>query len=185
MHAHGPRQVSSQLKTTLYGQEVASLSERTRSPRLLAIVPVLTAVVAIACTAGSQPPVEPPAKLFSDLVDCTGKGLAELEGSYLVDWVPANLDAETSRIVLTNATAWARDNCYVPCEFQMCGMILGGPDEQVTVYIRPQDVEFGDGGIWPEATIVLSRENWEIVDSTMFHTGCVMWTGKCTPTSEA
>jgi len=157
----------------------------THTVRFSNAVLVFAALVSIGCAAESQPSPEPQQTLFPDLVDCTAKGLAELEGSDLFDWRPAGLDAQTSALVLSTATAWARENCYVPCEFQMCGMILQGPEERVTVYIRPQEAQFGDGGIWPEASIVLTRESWEVVEYQRFHTGCVMWTGECTWESQS
>lgn len=141
---------------------------------------VFAALIPLACTVRSQSSTEAQVMLFPDLVDCTAKGLSELKDSDLFDWKPADLDAQSSAAVLSTATAWARENCYVPCEFQMCGMVLQGSGERVTVYIRPRDVQFGDGGIWPEASIVLSRESWEVVEYERFHTGCVMWTGECT-----
>jgi len=143
-----------------------------------AVLVFAAALASIASTAES-PPSTSPQETFPDLVDCTAKGLAELEGSDLFDWKPANLDAEDSTAVLSAATVWARENCYVPCKFQMCGMVLQGPGERVTVYIRPRDVQFGDGGIWPEASIVLNRGSWEVVEYQRFHTGCTMWTGEC------
>lgn len=143
---------------------------------------VLAMLVSLACSTPPPSSPEPQPTLFPDLTDCTDKGLSELEDSPLLDelaWKRADLDAATSAVVLSKATAWARENCYVPCPFQMCGMVLEGPGGTMIVYIRPLDVDFGDPGIWPEASVVFSRDSWEVVDQVRFHTGCTIWTGEC------
>ncbi len=81
--------------------------------------------------------------------------------------------------VLAVASDWAGDNCYLPCEFPMCGAVIDLKPGTVGVYIRPLDPL--EGGIYPEAGVEIELSSMTVTAADLLHTGCQYWTGTYKP----
>ena len=85
---------------------------------------------------------------------------------------PDRFDVPKDKIdmALHAASAWAVDNCYLPCAFTMGGSVLVIPErDYLAVYISPIEPEVGIG---PEAFVYVDSTDFRIVDSVKIHSPC-------------
>jgi hypothetical protein len=169
VHAHGPPvqpAAENNVRWTRDGTGVKKI-------RLV----VLAGTLALAaCNSQPESSVVPD---LETLIDCTADEISRRRGTPLAASRAAALTESQRAAVLALATDWAMANCYLPCEFQMCGALIALEPELVGVYVRPSEPL--EGGIYPEAGIEVDLASMTIVRSELLHTGCQYWTGTCTP----
>src|SRR5512136_1959108 len=99
----------------------------------------------------------------ADIADCTAEHIAEfkeltlspelenLKPEWARSWTATRIAASERKRTLKVATDWARRNCYLPCEYAMCGVVREGPPGHVVVYLRPGEDFF----VSPEADVLI------------------------------
>jgi len=116
---------------------------------------------------------------FDELSDCTdsqweeGKDywedLAQQKG--IENWFkatgPVNDDAVRAK-ALKAASGWASSNGYLPCSFEMCGMVTETSSDSLMVYITSVESYF----IAPEVMVAMKSNTFKVHDSGRWHSGC-------------
>ena len=69
--------------------------------------------------------------------------------------------------LLSMASTWAKDHCYLPCGQSMCAIVVRLPHDRAAAYIRPSLMP--ELGIYPEAHIVLELPTMAIVEELKYH----------------
>jgi hypothetical protein len=81
---------------------------------------------------------------------------------------------------LLAASDWATQECYLPCDEQMCGAITAYQEGKITVYVTAAwSLKPGVVAIVPEAEVVLNETTMQPVDDTFWHNGCYLARQKC------
>jgi len=110
------------------------------------------------------------------LSDCT-----EYISQYLGLDVPEVPEGERDNAIIA-ASAWAEDNGYAPCPYEMCATITNFDVGRITVYVSyrmtPDRInEDGETivtvGLGPEAEVTFSTESYQVLEQDMWHTGCI------------
>ena len=138
---------------------------------LIKLLAVSTLIFSFATSAEDNP------YPFSKLSDCTDKEWeesksywqtmsSELEKRFVA--VTPITDPEVKDRALSAATSWAVESGYLPCSFEMCGMVAKSKSNELMVYINPIEMQF----VGPEATVAIKQQNYEAFDSSVFHSGC-------------
>ena len=106
-------------------------------------------------------------RLFDSLEDCTAE-FAAFNGE-LPPAVPDTLRRHT----LSAATQWAREACYLPCDYEMCAAITKLEGDQISVYVTTPRLWKEDGVlIAPECELTLSATSMRELDAVCWHSPC-------------
>ena len=117
---------------------------------------------------------------FDTLQDCT------LEVSTAYEWDLPNVPDSVRKEALEKATTWARDNCFLPCDYPMCGSISAFDEKSVSVYVSypvyecvGQPTQDEDGNLvsinicmGPEAEVTFGIPSFGILEEGTWHSGC-------------
>jgi hypothetical protein len=139
---------------------------------------LLAAIILVSCN-GYEAGAVPISDVSSVLTECSEGAvsraqewfddIAQAGGPRLSIW-HADGSERRAKVMLT-ATSWALDNCFLPCEGDMCGLVSTPEDGFISVYIRPS-FDFPVDYIVPEAEITLDAETLIIRESHILHSGC-------------
>lgn len=112
------------------------------------------------------------------LTDCTESYSLKFD-IQLPEWWDYDLDE-----VLEASTSWALESCYLPCSYPMCVAVTAVTNSYVVAYVTwdsrvanestaaSENPELLTVTIGPEAELVISREDFSVVHSTIYHSGC-------------
>lgn len=103
---------------------------------------------------------------------------------WVFDGDPVELDSELRARVLSAAESWAHENCYLPCEEQMCGEILSSRlAGHVKLHLRNEGlyraIEKDDVWWGPEALVLVRIDPMAAVDAIRIHSGCASLRPDC------
>lgn len=79
------------------------------------------------------------------------------------------MSLDKRKTALEVASDWASNNGYLPCSFQLCGMVVETSSKDIMVYATSEK----RSGLDPEVMIALDGKTHKILDSSRWHSGCV------------
>lgn len=155
-----------------------------KSPEKLLLILLLVVFSSTACfhnesESGNREPVEPAYYVedypFRELTDCTDSRWSERTKAYFEDGelesqfaaVESVSDPLIKERALAAANTWAFENRYLPCSFEMCGMVTRTKSEGLMVYLHPPP-----GSIASEAMLAIDPTTYEVTDDLIYHSAC-------------
>ena len=122
----------------------------------------------------TQPPL-----LLKDCTEATAEFFSET-----LEWKVPEVPDDVRHRAIREATNWAVERCYFPCDYVMCGSISEYSPGRVSVYVSyefkpvPPETDSEVGFIiGPEASVTFSLPDFERIEETLFHSGC-RWRAK-------
>ncbi len=138
------------------------------NPRSLLFVALLP--LATTCTSSQL-------HIYPSLVECPSRKSRGVAA--------ASLPAGVLEKALGAASEWAKTECYLPCEYQMCGSVTSYGEGRITVHLTT--TLFSDRGefaVVPEAEVVLDEKTLKPVAHTFWHSACPLALNHCSRRSE-
>jgi len=117
----------------------------------------------------TQPPL-----LLKDCTEATAEFFSET-----LEWKVPEVPDDVRHRAIREATNWAVERCYFPCDYVMCGSISEYSPGRVSVYVS-YEFKRDQMVIGPEASVTFSLPNFERIDEAIFHSGCRWGADDCT-----